>query len=129
MLRIELNLLGPFRARSPSGEVLRLPTRKAQALLAYLALRSGQRHAREELAALLWGDVGEQHARESFRHALSAIRKIVGGRRGLLADRGVVVVSPSAVRVDVSRFERLAAKLGADGVGEAGPLLRCGLSA
>jgi hypothetical protein len=32
-----------------------LPTRKAQALLAYLGLRLGQPHSRDTLAALLWG--------------------------------------------------------------------------
>ena len=44
-------LLGGFEVRLPSGIPVHLPTRKAQALLAYLAMRPGQAHPRDKLAA------------------------------------------------------------------------------
>ena len=38
MARLEVNLLGGFQATLDSGGLCTLPTRKAEALLAYLAL-------------------------------------------------------------------------------------------
>ncbi len=42
MARLSLILLGGFEARLPAGGTLTLPKKKAQALLAYLALRPGR---------------------------------------------------------------------------------------
>ena len=60
---LELKLLGGFEARLQGGAALVLPTKKAQALLAYLALPLGQSHSREKLATLLWGDMQHAQAR------------------------------------------------------------------
>jgi len=57
MARLSLTLLGGFQARLEPGGAVSLPTRKAQALLAYLALPLGQAHPRDKLAALLWGGI------------------------------------------------------------------------
>jgi DNA-binding SARP family transcriptional activator len=70
-----LTLLGGFEAQLDNGAGLVLPTRKAQALLAYLALPTGRAHLREKLASLLWGDMPDAQARGNLRHALSRIRK------------------------------------------------------
>ena len=67
-----LYLLGAFRLErrddqagdAPTGDapmgrlyrLIRLPMRKVESLLAYLVLNP-EKHAREKLAALLWGDV------------------------------------------------------------------------
>ena len=56
MGRLTLTLLGDFQARLGPGPPLRLQSRKTEALLAYFALPPGQRHSRDKLAALLWGD-------------------------------------------------------------------------
>src|SRR5262245_46316338 len=61
--RLELNLLGGFEAHLQGGAALVLPTRKTQALLAYLALPPGRSHPREKLATLLWGDMQTAQAR------------------------------------------------------------------
>lgn len=106
MARLKLWLLGTFRGQLGSGLALTLPTRKAQALLAYLALRAGHPHSREKLATLLWGDVGELQARQSFRQALSSVRKAVGVRSGLLIEGETVTVSPTHLQLDVATFER-----------------------
>jgi DNA-binding SARP family transcriptional activator len=55
MARLSLRLLGGFQARLDLGPPVALPTRKSQALLAYLALPLGRAHPRDTLAALLWG--------------------------------------------------------------------------
>ena len=67
---LKLRLLGALEARLDPGPVVDLPTRKARALLAFLALRPGQPVARERLASLLWSDRGEEQARASRRPSL-----------------------------------------------------------
>ena len=67
MALISVALLGGFRARLDAGPALTLPTRKAQAVLAYLAVPLGRAHPRDKLAALLWGDRPEKVARKSLR--------------------------------------------------------------
>jgi len=55
MARLSLTLFGGFQARLEPATPVSIPTRKGQALLAYLALPLGQAHPRDQLAALLWG--------------------------------------------------------------------------
>lgn len=74
-----LYLLGAFRLEL-AGELISLPTRKAESLLAYLALHPEPRgHRRERLAAMFWGDSSDADARRSLRVALTALRKALGG--------------------------------------------------
>jgi predicted ATPase/DNA-binding SARP family transcriptional activator len=109
--RLKLTLLGGFQAQPVAGAPLVLPTRKTQALLAYLALPLGQAHPREKLAGLLWGDMADAQARGNLRHALSRIRKALpkAAQRGVVFDGPSVALDPSVVDVDVARFERLVA--------------------
>jgi len=88
-----------------------LPTRKSQALLAYLALASGGASSREGLATLFWGDVSEPQARASVRGALYRIRKSLNdlGESVLLIDGETVGLRAAAVEVDAVTFERLCA--------------------
>ena len=84
-------------------------TRKAEALLAYLALAPGRAHARASLYGLLWGDREEEQARGSLRYALTDIRKGLGDHHGVLrTERDVVSLKADAVTVDAVEFERLA---------------------
>jgi DNA-binding SARP family transcriptional activator len=107
--RLSVKLLGGFETRLTTGATVTLPTRKAQALLAYLAVRPGQAHPRDKLAALLWGDRADAQARDSLRHTLVQLRKIFSERSpGLTAEGRALVLEPAAVDVDVVRFETLA---------------------
>ena len=76
ILSLDLNLFGPF-SLTRSGEPVELKNKKAQALLAYLAV-TGTPQTREHLATLLWGDRFDDQARASLRQALFALRKAVG---------------------------------------------------
>ena len=109
--RVRLTLLGGFQAQVDGGVTLVLPTRKTQALLAYLALPLGQAHPREKLAGLLWGDMADAQARGNLRHALSRIRKALPrtAQRGVVLDGPSVALDPSVVDVDVAQFEALVA--------------------
>src|SRR3954469_1484614 len=62
---VELRLLGPFALRTGGRTVRSLP-RKAQALLAYLAMQRQRTVPREQLAELLWGRSGDEQARRSL---------------------------------------------------------------
>ena len=51
---LHVKLLGAFEARLDKGPPLFATARKAQGLLAYLALSRGQPRTRQHLADLLW---------------------------------------------------------------------------
>lgn len=73
---IRLYLFGAPRLER-DGLPVTTDTKKAIALLAYLAV-SGRGHTRDTLAALLWGDADEQHARGALRRTLSVLRAAAG---------------------------------------------------
>jgi DNA-binding SARP family transcriptional activator/predicted ATPase len=108
MARLTLQVLGGFAMRRDSGPAVRLPRRKAEALLTYLALPPGRAHPRDKLATLLWGDTGEDQARQSLRQALAALRQALPRkpRPVLLADHDTVALDAAAVDVDAHTFER-----------------------
>src|SRR5262245_54654170 len=111
MARLSLSLLGGFQARLDFGPPLILPV-KAQALLAYLAIRSGQAHPRDKLAALLWGGTDDEHARGNLRRTLFDIRQGVRGASPdpLVTEGKTVAVGPGLLDVDVLTLERLVAE-------------------
>ena len=110
MEQVRIALLGGLDVVSPSGQQLMLPSRKAQALLAYLAFQPGQFHLRDGLAALLWGDASDARARHSLRQALTDLRRAMTPTAPeiLLERVEGVALNPAAVEVDVARFVRLA---------------------
>jgi DNA-binding SARP family transcriptional activator len=86
------------------GGVEVLPGRRKElALLAYLARRSPSAVSRAELATLLWGDRGEDRARQSLRQSLSTLRHAVNG--ALEIDGESVRVVPDTLFVDAAAFE------------------------
>ncbi len=109
MPEITLYLLGGFRmVREGRGEMT-LPGRKAQALLAYLALNSGKNLPREKLASLLWGERFDEQARHSLRQCLLTLRKALGAEDDsvLLTDGDSVRLETGKIATDVEDFERL----------------------
>lgn len=110
MAQVFLTLLGGFRAQLASGATVTLPTRKAQALLAYLALPSGRAHPRDKLATLLWGDTPQARARAALRQALFALRRgLPTDPPAVCLEAGTVALDPAVVVTDVATFERHAA--------------------
>ena len=121
MAKVNLALLGGLRLQTDSGEPVPLLTKKAGALLAYLALHPGQAHARPKLATLLWGDRSEVQARESLRQALSLMRKALShvDTRGLIAYEDTISFEPTALATDAIVFGDLVAQSGIDSMEEA----------
>jgi DNA-binding SARP family transcriptional activator len=105
---VNLTLFGGFEARV-GPRVLALP-RKAQALLAYLALAPAPTHSRAKLAALLWGEADGDDARNNLRQVLFRMRRAFGRAPPVLAlDAEWVGLAPHAVQSDVATFRRLIA--------------------
>ena len=105
---LKLNILGRFEARLPSGEIISLPTRKSESLLTYLALVPGP-HSRDYLANLLWGDSGEQQARNSLRQALNALKKLCDNfePQPLQIEHQTVNLANHLVEIDAVKLEEL----------------------
>ena len=126
MAQLAIDLLGGFAARSARGRGIRLPRRKAQALLAFLALRPGHRFSREALTALLWGDVPDDQARHSLRQALLELRRALppGVPTAIVVEGDQIALDPRGVEVDVATFERLAARDSPEALQQAATLYR-----
>src|SRR6266536_5871460 len=100
MARLHLDVLGGFQLRVDSRDVS-LPARKAQALLAYLALRPGRPHNREKLIGLLWSNASEPRARHSLRQTVFGLRKVFARARnpGLVVRGDTIALETAAVVV------------------------------
>ena len=112
MGRLTLTLLGGFQGRLDSGATLRLRTRHAQALLAYLAMPCTRVHARDTLAPLLWGHLDQGAARGRLRQTLFTLRRALAGVDPpcLRVDGDTVVLNLAGIDVDAVRFEELVAQ-------------------
>lgn len=71
---LEFRFLGQFEILQ-AGEPIRLASRPAQSLLAYLCLHPGKAFRREKLAGLLWPEASETNARNNLRQALWRVRR------------------------------------------------------
>ncbi|MBA2425839.1 MAG: AAA family ATPase [Actinobacteria bacterium] len=100
---LSIELLGAPVIRR-AGSAIEVDTRKATALLAYLAV-TGREHRRDSLAALLWPDYDHEHARAALRRTLSTLKAALAGE-GLAISRATVGITDS-VRVDLELFRLL----------------------
>jgi predicted ATPase/DNA-binding SARP family transcriptional activator len=97
---LEIVTLGGLTIKEDGVPLTRIQTRKAEAMLVYLAIEGGD-HRRDSVATLLWPEKTEQQARRSLRVALANLRKELG--RYLLIDRSKLSIRPDAdVYVDAN---------------------------
>ncbi|HVQ89140.1 MAG TPA: BTAD domain-containing putative transcriptional regulator [Actinomycetes bacterium] len=85
------------------GQPVTFDTRKALALIAYLAV-TGRSHRRERLAALLWPESEQPKARAALRRTLSVTGAIGSA---LIIERGEIGLDRASVWCDVTAFEAL----------------------
>jgi DNA-binding SARP family transcriptional activator/tetratricopeptide (TPR) repeat protein len=102
---LSIRLLGPVEVLV-EGRPLAVDTRKAVALLAYLAI-TAQPASRDRLAALLWPESSDPDGRSALRRTLSVLNAALGPQR-LTIDRQRVELVDSDVIIDMRVFrERL----------------------
>jgi predicted ATPase/DNA-binding SARP family transcriptional activator len=102
---IKLFLLGSPRVEL-DGNPVDLDTRKAVALLAYLAV-TGEGRRRETLAVLLWPDYDHPHAMGALRRTLSSIRKTLGERSLEVSREKIAIPSGHPIWTDYGEFQQL----------------------
>lgn len=99
---ISLTLLGSAQIRFNDAPIPAQITRKAQALLFYLAVNEGT-HTRSEVADLLWSDMTSPQALKNLRTLLPIFRKIFG--RHLHVTRHTIAFNRlSPYQLDVEEF-------------------------
>ena len=97
---LDIRLLGPPEV-VVDGRPLEVDTRKAIALVAYLAVEGGS--SRDTLAALLWAESSTERARATLRRTLSSLRT-GAGPGSVVSDRDRVMLDPDAL-IDIREFE------------------------
>ncbi|MEL7081450.1 MAG: alpha/beta fold hydrolase [Pseudomonadota bacterium] len=97
---LEISLLGELRVVRNGTEVPLPASRKARALLAFLA-ETGRPHRRERLCELLWDLPDDPKA--ALRWSLSKLRKVVDipERPRIVADRERVALNADGIYVDI----------------------------
>ena len=109
---LKVSLLGGMSFSASGGVTETTITRKAGAMIAYLALQDGHAQSRDKLAGLFWSRNTDEQARTNLRQALSRLRKAMGnGAKGTLTVYGDRVgLDMANIDLDVARFERLIAE-------------------
>src|ERR1700743_138780 len=106
---VSIRLLGPFAAETADGRLLAIRSRRARALIAYLAMKPDFAASREELATLLWGDSLDVMARQSLRQCLASLRQDLRLAPNLLPISGErVLISTHALLIDARELVVLA---------------------
>ncbi len=105
------------------GRAVSTDTRKAIALLAYLAI-TARPSRRDALAVQLWPDSDRERAGAALRRTLSALRKAVGPER-LTVERATVGLTPQAYELDVARAAEHVAECATHGHAVDGACQRC----
>src|SRR5262245_46444893 len=89
------------------GRQVVIPSKKARALLGYLALREGAELARASLTGLLWADRSEDQARASLRQTLSELRSALAdpARHSIIASKETVTWAAGSAWIDAKVLE------------------------
>ncbi len=104
---INIQLFGGFRAEKFTGEYVKIPNQKANALLGYLALNDHYSQTRERLAGLLWSDRSEEQARASLRQTIKRLRSVFSehGIAPLQISRQDIRLVSEIVHIDLVEVE------------------------
>ena len=124
MAHLALRCLGRFEARVASGSPVDFPTRRATALLAYLARHPGRRASRNRLGALLWGNCGDERARINLRQTLMLVRKTLAHAKCpcVVSEGDALYLDPDHAEVDVAEFDELCREPSAQALEQAATL-------
>jgi tetratricopeptide (TPR) repeat protein len=82
-----VHLIGKFEVKRPDGSLVRFPTRKAEALVALLALHPDRAVPRIDLAEGLWAESDRANQLTNLRQALHLARSAFGNQEAIESDR------------------------------------------
>ena len=103
---LDVRLAGDLALRTEGGEIAPPASKRARAVLAYLALNPGPQ-PRGRLAARFWPNVLDESARASLRAALTELRQALGPAAVcVLATRDTVALDGEGLRVDARSFQQ-----------------------
>lgn len=107
--RLSISLIGRLALRF-DGRTVELRTRKAAAVLGYLALSEAKQESRERLVGLLWSRSDEEKARASLRQVVRELRQALddAGFAGFSAERLTLGFDHEHVDVDIESVLRQA---------------------
>jgi DNA-binding SARP family transcriptional activator len=105
-----IELFGGLSAGRPEQRITRFPTRRAGALLGFLACHPRQHPLRDALTELLWPEDDLPVARHKLSVTLSVLRGLleppgISDGSVLIANRLSVGLNSTSVSIDVSEFE------------------------
>jgi DNA-binding SARP family transcriptional activator len=122
---LRINLFGGLEIKQVSGETVVIPSRKAAALVGYLALTSPHAILRSKLAGLLWEGRFGDNARANLRQALLTLRRMLPRCTEVIsAERDDIRILPNTVITDVQEFEWLLESPDLAGMARAAALYR-----
>ena len=102
---LRIHLLGSMTIET-DGRPVAVASKKARALLGYLALREGAEVSRGVLTGLLWGERSESQARASLRQTLSELRAALGSASpSIMASKETVAWVAGSAWIDGSRVK------------------------
>ena len=113
MSTVRIRLFGKFSAQLDAQRIEGLDAPRLQELFSYLLLYRARPHARETLAALLWGDSPTTTSKKYLRQALWQLQSALNSHSAESA-RQLLVVEPDWIHIsrndgpwlDVAEFER-----------------------
>jgi len=108
MPQLRIYLLGSPHLESGDSPV-KMDTRKALALLAYLAV-TAQEHTRDTIATLLWPEFDQKRARAALRRTLSTLKKAIGDEHLLVTRESIELRIDTSLWIDTAQFEKLIAE-------------------
>ena len=112
MEKLQINLLGPFRAEMEGQLLVGFRSDKVRALLAFLSVEHSRPWTREFLAELFWPYYPEDKAQSNLRNSLSNLRFVIKDTKEepplLLISKSMIQFNTQAnVFVDVNYFHDL----------------------
>lgn len=121
---LHVRLLGSVRI-TIDGRSVAIASKKARALLSYLALREGTEVPRSVLTELLWGERSDGQARASLRQTLSELRTALAGsaEHSIIATKEHITWVSGSAWIDAKVLESAARSKEEDTLREAADLI------
>jgi DNA-binding SARP family transcriptional activator/TolB-like protein len=124
--QFELQLMGGFCLRyyGDAPDSIDVSSKKARALMAFVAMQEPMRASRERLATLLWPDRVDRQARQNLRACLASLRADLASFADDLLTIDAETIGLRNLRVDAHRFREPGDAPAATDVEEAAALYR-----